>query len=56
MIFDKYLYSKDKILNALYKENQSFLLKALQNDKIDKNLKVLIKAKKYLSTHSSSKI
>ena len=39
MIFDKYLYSKDKILNALYEENQIFLLEALQNDKIDKNLK-----------------
>ena len=39
MLFDKYLYSKDKILNALYEENQIFLFKALQNDKIDKNLK-----------------
>ncbi len=39
MIFDKYLYSKDKILEALYEENQSFILEALQNDKIDKNLK-----------------
>ena len=42
--------------------NQEALDQAYKNlyncklNKIDKNLKVLIKAKKYLSTHSSSKI